>query len=207
MSGTLWTIRRNLLVVFEPKDDEVWPEGLEVKGCLHRIPPGSMSLMYVPVCNNIERKMTLRRRTELGTIQLVQSVTPLPVEAEQKREEEEGVTWSEATSYEWEPSQPEQGEAQWTPPVDLSHLSSEQQVIVKEMLRKESGALGTDYGDIGCAEHLKLEINLRDDVPVQKTYNSIPKPLYEEVKSHLQDMINLGWISDSNSPYSSVLCV
>ncbi|KAL9971666.1 hypothetical protein ACROYT_G017863 [Oculina patagonica] len=85
------------------------------------------------------------------------------------------------------PSQPEQGEAQWTPPVDLSHLSSEQQVIVKEMLREESGAFATDDGDIECAEHLKLEINLRDDVPVQKTYNSIPKPLYEELNSKTED--------------------
>ncbi|KAL9983146.1 hypothetical protein ACROYT_G005278 [Oculina patagonica] len=70
----------------------------------------------------------------------------------------------------------------------LPKLSSEQQVIVKEMLREESEAFATDDGDIGCAEHLKLEINLRDDAPVQKTYNSIPKPLYEDVKSHLQDM-------------------
>ena len=152
--------------------------------------------------------MTLRRRTELGTIQLVQPVTLLPVEAEQKQEKEEGETWSEATSYEWEPSQPKQSKAKWTPPVDLSHLSSEQRVIVKEMLREESGAFAIDDGDIRCAEHLKLEVNLRDDIPVQKTYNSIPKPLYEEVKSHLQDMINRGWISNSKSPYSSpVVCV
>lgn len=201
-------LEEDLPVVFEPKEEGAWPEGLEVQGCLHRISPRSSSRMYVPVCNNTEREMTLRRRTELGTIQLVQSVTPLPVEAEQKQEKEEGETWSEATSYEWEPSQPEQSKAKWTPPVDLSHLSSEQRVIVKEMLREESGAFAIDDGDIGCAEHLKLEINLRDDVPVQKTYNSIPKPLYEEVKSHLQDMINRGWISNSKSPYSSpVVCV
>ena len=53
-----------------------------------------------------------------------------------------------------------------------------------------------------------MEIHLRDDIPVQKRYNSIPKPLYEEVKTHLQDMINCGWIRDSKSPYSSpVVCV
>ncbi|KAL9956081.1 hypothetical protein ACROYT_G037504 [Oculina patagonica] len=134
-------LEEDLPVVFEPKEEGAWPEGLEVKGCLYRIPPGSSS----------------RMRTELGTIQLVQSVTPLPVEAQQKQEEKEGETRSEATSYEWGPSQPEHGKAQWTPPVDLSHLSSEQQVIVKEMLREESGAFATDDGDIGCAKHLKLE--------------------------------------------------
>ncbi|KAL9972938.1 hypothetical protein ACROYT_G019338 [Oculina patagonica] len=103
--AAIWE-EEDLLVVFEPKEEEAWPEGLEVKGCLHRIPSRFSSQMYVPVCNNIEREMTLRRRTELATIQFVHSVTLLPVEAEQKREEEEGETWSEATSYEWEPSQP-----------------------------------------------------------------------------------------------------
>ncbi|KAL9967048.1 hypothetical protein ACROYT_G025206 [Oculina patagonica] len=174
-------LEEDLPVVFEPKEEGAWPEGLEVKGCLHRIPPGSSSRMYVLVCNNTEREMTLRRRTELGTIQLVQSVTPLPFEAEQKQEEEEGETGIEATSYEWGPSQPEQGEAQWTSPVDLSHLSSEQQVIVKEMLREESGAFATDDGDIGCTEHLKLEINLRDDVPVQKNIQFNSKALVRRV--------------------------
>ena len=84
----------------------------------------------------------------------MQSVTPLPVEAEEKQEKEEGETWSEATSYEWKRSQPEQSKAKWTTPVDLSHLSNEQRMIVKEMLREESGAFAIDDGDIGCAEHL-----------------------------------------------------
>lgn len=86
--------------------------------------------MYVPVHKNNEREMTLRRRTELSTIQLVQSVTPLPVEGGKNREEEESGTRSEETSYEWEPSQLEQGKAQLTPPVDLSHLSCEQHLFV-----------------------------------------------------------------------------
>ena len=85
-------LEEDLPVVFEPKEEGAWPEGLEVQGCLHRISLRSSSRMYVPVCNNTEREMTLRRRTELGTIQLVQSVTPLPVEAEQKQKKEEGET-------------------------------------------------------------------------------------------------------------------
>ena len=71
------------------------------------------------------------------------------------------------------------------PPVNVSHLPCEQQRIVKEMLREESGAFAIDNGDIGCAKDFQLEINLRDNDPVQKTYNSIPKPLYGEVKSYL----------------------
>ena len=94
------------------------------------------------------------------------------------------------------------------PPVDLSHLSCGQQEIVREMSREESRDFAMEDDDIGCVEDLELEINLVDNDPVRKTYNSILKPVYGEVKSYLQDMINRGWISNSNSPYlSPVVCV
>ncbi|KAL2091607.1 hypothetical protein ACEWY4_013870 [Coilia grayii] len=53
-----------------------------------------------------------------------------------------------------------------------------------------------------------MHITLRDPAPVQKTYMFIPKPLHAEVKEHLQDLLNKGWITPSRSPYSSpVVCV
>ena len=67
-------------MMFEPKEEETWPEGLEVRECLSRIQAGSSSRIFVPVHNQTQRGITLRKRTELGMIQLVQSVTPLPVE-------------------------------------------------------------------------------------------------------------------------------
>ena len=73
-------LEEDLPVVFEPKEEETWPEGLEVRECLSRIQAGSSSRIFVPVHNQTQRGITLRKRTELGTIQLVQSVTPLPVE-------------------------------------------------------------------------------------------------------------------------------
>ena len=53
-----------------------------------------------------------------------------------------------------------------------------------------------------------MTINLSDPTPVQKTYASIPKPLYPEVKQHIEDLLNKGFITRSNSNYSSpVVCV
>ena len=108
--------------------------GLEVKSCLHRIKPGSSSHIYVPVANNIEQEMTFQKRKVLGTIQLVQSVTPLTVETEESLVEGEGAR-NETVNYEEEPSKPEQGKMPWAPPVDLSHLSCGQNEGVREMLR------------------------------------------------------------------------
>ena len=41
------------------------------------------------------------------------------------------------------------------------------QEIFREMLKEESRAFATEDGDIECAAQLKLEINLRDENPVQ----------------------------------------
>jgi hypothetical protein len=53
-----------------------------------------------------------------------------------------------------------------------------------------------------------MKINLTDNIPVQKKYNSIPKPLYPEVKQYIEDLLNRKFIRKSKSAYSSpVVCV
>lgn len=65
-----------------------------------------------------------------------------------------------------------------------------------------------DDTDIGCIPDLQLKIWLKDDTPVQKSYNTVPKPLYREVKEYVQKLLDHGWIQKYMSPYSSpVVCV
>ena len=48
-----------------------------------------------------------------------------------------------------------------------------------------------------------MEINLEDNIPAQKSYQSIPRPLYSEVKAYIEDLLNQGFITKSKSSYSS----
>lgn len=76
------------------------------------------------------------------------------------------------------------------------------------MLYDESDVFARDEGDIGCIPNLKLRINLKDETSVQKHYNSIPKPLYKEVKEYIQNLLDRGWVTKASSAYSSlVVCV
>ena len=76
------------------------------------------------------------------------------------------------------------------------------------MLQEECHAFAYDDKDVGCIPTLNLHITLNDTTPVRKTYISVPKPLHQEVKEYLQDLLNRGWISESRSPYSSpIVCV
>ena len=76
------------------------------------------------------------------------------------------------------------------------------------MLHEESQSFSMNESDIGVAKGLNLDINLEDKKPVQKNYFSVPRPLYTEVKSYIEDLLNKEFITPSTSAWSSpVVCV
>ena len=75
------------------------------------------------------------------------------------------------------------------------------------MLWDERGAFAETEDVIGSAEDLQMDISTVDEVPVQKRYNSIPRPLLNVVKGHIEDMLNRGWITRSASPWSSPVVI
>jgi len=100
----------------------------------------------------------------------------------------------------------------WQPPVNFEHLDQQQQEVVCQMLFEESDVFTRGDGHIGCIPNLQLKINLVDNNPVHKCYDSIPKPVYKEVKEYVQDMQICVFIflhSDScqkRGPESAALC-
>ena len=184
-------------MIFERKEDGELPGGLRLGEELTKITPGTSSHVTILVSNNTDRNILLKLRTDL-----VKSVLPIPNPPDQICTRGKEKPYSEATSH--------QGHKQdeWEPPVDLSQLEENEQLIVREMLRQEADAFARTDDDVGCVENLELEIQLKDNEPVQKNYISIPKPLYGEVKEYLEDLINRNWICKSRSAYSSpMVCV
>lgn len=96
----------------------------------------------------------------------------------------------------------------WLPPVDLSHLPVSQRREVEEILMEENHVFSRSKNDIGQIDQLKLKLDLYDQTPVRQRYRSIPKPLYEEVKNYLNDLLTNDWIKKSYSSYwSPMVCV
>ena len=55
---------------------------------------------------------------------------------------------------------------------------------------------------------MQIDINLVDEVPVNEAYRHLPRKLYDDVKSYLNDLIVNGWIQESTSAYASpIVCV
>ena len=85
----------------------------------------------------------------------------------------------------------------------LPELSVEQTVEVRQMLWEERGAFSQNPDDIGSVPELQLRLNTVDEIPVQRNYNAIPKPMYAEVRAQIQTMLDKGWIRKADSAWSS----
>ena len=135
-------VEEDLPIVFEPKAKGAWPEGLEVKESLTRIQGGSSSRIYVPVCNTGQREITLRQRTELGTVELVQSVTPVLFgnRVEESEDTTDRDSGENRVAIEGISCGSLEEQEMWVPPVDLGHLSQEQAVIERSVTSRYHGS-------------------------------------------------------------------
>ena len=74
---------------------------------------------------------------------------------------------------------------------------------MRPKLREKSEVFATDDTDIGNVDPDKMKIRLKDGIPCQATCNSLPRPLYQELKHYAEDLLNKQWISNSLSEYLS----
>ena len=59
--------------------------------------------------------------------------------------------------------------------------------------------------DMGRTNLVKHHIELTDPIPFKESYKRIPPQMYDEVKAHIQEMLDLGAIRHSNSPWASAI--
>ena len=92
--------------------------------------------------------------------------------------------------------------------IDLSGLENwpeRLQLEAKEMLKRNAKVFSKDDMDMGRTNLVKHHIKLTDPVPFKEAYRRIPPQMYDEVKTHLQEMLDLGAIRPSNSPWASAI--
>lgn len=196
---------------FQPSVESYCPDGLDLFTALVDVPSGSTKTVKIPVQNTTKHDIYLPKRTVLGTLEEVTEIRPVNCTSDTSESQPCVNTCSVNPSHNQtnnDKCQTKNTTQRWHPPVDLSHLKEHEQRVVKDMLFEESDVFAQTESDIGCIPSLQLKINLTDNVPVQTSYNSIPKPLYKEVKDYVQKLLDHGWIRKSTSPYSSpVVCV
>ena len=92
--------------------------------------------------------------------------------------------------------------------IDLSGLENwpeQLQIEAKEMLKRNAKVFSKTDTDMGRTNLVKHHIKLTDPVPFKEAYRRIPPQMYDEVKAHIQEMLDLGAIRPSNSPWASAI--
>ena len=59
--------------------------------------------------------------------------------------------------------------------------------------------------ELGCMSKIKHEIKLDNETSFKDCYHHIPPHQFEEVRKHLQDMLDIGAIGHSCSPWTSAI--
>ena len=57
--------------------------------------------------------------------------------------------------------------------------------------------------ELGKTSMVQHDIKLNDKHPLKEKYHRIPPHQYEEVRKHLQEMVDIGAIQQSTSPWAS----
>ena len=81
--------------------------------------------------------------------------------------------------------------------------TQEQKERARALLTKYSFLFAMDSMDLGKTDLVKHHIELTNYTPIKDRYRRIPPQQYEEVRKHLKEMLDIGAIRRSNSPWAS----
>ena len=81
--------------------------------------------------------------------------------------------------------------------IDFSRLNQEERREVQQFITREADRFSVVDSDIGNITSTQIEIKLQDKTPIQLSYYSVPRLLYAELKAHIENLYNKGWIINS----------
>ena len=146
--------------------------------------PGS-NRVTVSLRNVLAKQITIPSRTVVCQIQLANMVPKIQTPKGQDPSEQRGEDNS------WTLDQLDLGE--------LDTWSVDQQQAAKKLLCDYSKTFSKNDLDLGKCNILKNNIKLTDKQPFKERYRRIPPHLFEEVKQHLQEMVEVEAIRRSFS--------
>ena len=198
-------------VIVEPMEESQLPPGLECQYSYSEIQAGS-SKIAVSIRNHSQKVLKIPKGVKIGQIFTANKVpkilnNAIKVTKLEKDIENSGTKVSTTNPMkEKVDSSPSQTGDWLLEKLDLSGMSKwppDLQAKAKTLLLSYSDIFSKDEMDLGKTDLVKHHIALTNYTPFKDKYRRIPPHLYEEVRSHLKEMLDLGAIRKSQSPWSS----
>ena len=179
-------------VLFEPALEETaLPAGLVTGRAVVAVEGG---VAWLPVANVGRTVARVVGRTPLGALFVPQRAAPA---GERWEVEEEGLVVVVRAVTVGTGGHLDLSEIAWP------DLNPEQVDRGKRLLGSYADVFSQSETDLGCTAELQHEIPLTDDVPVRQRYRRLPPSQYEQVRTHIQGLLEGGVIRPSTSPYAS----
>ena len=187
LSGASWPT-----VMFEPDLGEGGlPPGLVAGRAVVAVQGG---IVWVPVTNLGRLEARVAGRTPLGTLFVPQKATLAGDRWEVAGEGPDAVVRSVTAGT---GGRLDLSEVVW------GDLTPEQVGRGQRLLETYADVFSRSDVDLGCTTELQHEIPLTDEVPVRQRYRRLPPSQYEQVREHIQGLLEGGVIRPSTSPYAS----
>ena len=184
----------------------------------------SSNKVAVGVRNLTSKQVVLKAATIIGRIEAANAVPPMLAPKLENELEEEmnlnlkliktGKKWattsnsnSTVTLSEKHKLTPEEADLLISK-LNLSGIKDwepEEQKEAKDLILEYGSLFTLKDMDLGRTDKVKHSIKLDDYTPFKERYRHIPPHQYEEVKQHLKEMLEIGAISKSKSPWTSAV--
>ena len=84
-------------------------------------------------------------------------------------------------------------------------MTKEDILKAKKLIQKFHMVFSKNDLDLGKTDKVKYRIKVTDQIPFKERYRRIPPSQYDAVRKHLQEMLDLGAIRPSDSPWCSAV--
>ena len=188
-STKLWSHGMRLNLIAEPSNCTQLPASVQCTPTYCTLEPGS-NRVSVGIKNISSRAITIPSKVVVGRLQQARMVPD-----DKSSKSKEGPTGEKGGSWILDQLNLE-GLNSWT---------GEQQQSAKDLLVDSADVFAKTDLDLGKCNIMKHFLKITDPQPFKECYRRIPPHLYEEVKAHLQEMVEVGVIRKSCSPWASAV--
>ena len=87
----------------------------------------------------------------------------------------------------------------------LEGWSGKDQAATHALLAEYHNILSLEPGELDCTDLAKHEIKVADDEPFKERHWRIPPPMVDEFHAHVKEMLEVGTICPSQSPWCNAV--
>jgi transposase InsO family protein len=184
-----------------PDNQGSLPAGILVNSSLVTMSGRPTCRVKVPVCNMTRRTVTICHKAQLATLYLPKWIRPVGTDTPS----DSGVNVQSKTSV----SSPESVDRAFMADPGLKDLTFDKSLSVmwqdraKSLLLEHRDVFSQHDLDVGETSEVQHRIRLTNDTPFKERARPIPPGDLNDARRHIQDLLDVGIIKASNSPYAS----